>query len=206
MNREAKRKAKARQHINTTPLAQPPLAQEPPQPNIRHKLLVWRKAVYWLGEKSVWLFWNGVGLAGALALFFEFSPRIAVSPEQPIDPSDAFSAPFVIANDGYLSLRKISAICSLQDVQLGTFSIQGIAVMGSKTDFAADMLPGEKFTVKCRFRENVTTSDPLARADILIIIHYRLRLWPLERDRAFRFESVKTSDGSWRWLPQPVNK
>ena len=148
---------------------------------------------------------NGLTLLGAIALFFEFSPKIVVEPGQPLASSDAFSAPFIIANDGYLSLEKVSARCMLGRPEFeGHMEFQHINI-SSGSDVAPDISPGEKLTVRCRLREAVRVGA-LLKADIGIIVTYKTLLWPFERARAFRFESAPVSDGSWRWLPQPLSK
>lgn len=150
---------------------------------------------------------NGMALLAAIALFFEFSPKIAVSLDQPLDLSDAFSSPFMVANDGYLPLNEVSARCALNQVDFARNRFKNI-VVASHIDIAAEMLPGEKLTVKCRFRETigVADSDTFENADISIAIEYRLWFWPNKRQREFRFISAHASDGSWHWLPQPISK
>lgn len=158
----------------------------------------------------MWLFGTGLALVLTfVGLFYDFSPKIAVSPYQPLELSDAFSSPFMIANDGYLSLRDVSATCILSQVDFTGLALKQGSV-GSRIDIAAEMLPGEKLTVKCRFRENigVASSRTFENADISLLIDYRLRLWfwTFQKQRAFRFVSARASDGSWHWLPQPINK
>ncbi len=185
----------------------------PPQPNQEShqenncQPSLKRRMLSWILGRIGWLFVNGLALLGGVALFYDFAPKISVSAFPLLDASDAFSAPFVIANNGYLSIQHVSARCVLQKAEFEPhFSIEDVGVSTSRIDIAEKMLPGEQLTVKCRLRETIGRTPPLRNADIFIIIKFQPLLWYGTEQRQFRFNSAQNSDGSWQWLPQPTNK
>ena len=147
----------------------------------------------------------GIGLAliGGISAFYDLSPQISLSPLQLLDTGDPFSAPFFVANEGYLPIEDVSAKCEIKLAHLEGATVKETKVYDS-IDVARKILPGEKFTVKCRFREEIgmgSTKD----ADIAIAIAYQPFFIPIERHRKFRFVTARGSDGAWQWLPQPIN-
>lgn len=205
-NRAARRKVESPQHINTTQPTRPMPTQGEPQQNNCNSSRSTVVSLQWIGKGLGQFLVVGVTLLGAVTFLYDFSPKISVSPLQLIDPHDAFSAPFAVANDGYLSLNRTSSTCVLKIAKFETIQVIGVAVSQPQTDNTAEMGPGEKMTVKCRFRETIGVSEALKVADILISIEYKPWIWPATRKREFRFETARNSDGTWQWLPQPVSK
>lgn len=213
-NREARRKLEL-QPFNK---AQPVANSEQPQCHITFQsvtALIRRALKKWLdygctGMKYGWRVVTGlVPVLGAIALLFDYSPKISVSTEQPLNPSNAFTAPFIVGLDGYLPIFKVSSTCVVNISMENRINFRDIA-LGGGNDIADKMLPGERLSAKCRFQEAVITPAKLIRADIRIVIKYKSCLaWHLglnEAEKEFRFVSVAKSDGSWHWLPQPIGK
>lgn len=150
-----------------------------------------------------------VGIAAAIALYFDYSPKISVSADEPLNPSNAFTAPFIVGNDGYFAIRRVSSTCIVDITMTNRVTFRNVAV-GGLNDIADKMSPGERLSVGCRFQEHVGTSAQLIRADIRIAIKYKSYIKGLlvgfDEEREFRFVSAPKPDGSWRWLPQPVSK
>lgn len=161
--------------------------------------------------------WNvvfiyGFAFIGLITSFYEFSPKIAVSAYQTLDSDDAFSAPFIVSNDGYLSIRLASVSCRLNDVLFKGISFgsgSGNFYVTADIDVADSLAPSEKWTVKCRFPHVYTDKGPLSKtlesADIQISISYQPYGLPLKLNREFRFQTMKTADGAWHWLPYPIS-
>lgn len=67
-------------------------------------------------------FWGGVvvvaTLLGLLLAWFELGPKIQFEPDVPLDPSDVFTTPFKIANQGLLPLRSVQCRCIMNYVRL----------------------------------------------------------------------------------------
>ena len=203
MNRAARRKLKAPPHISPAPPPQPQAIQECHQSNKLQPVWTYSEILRQTGTVVRVVFVYGLAFLGGISVLYDFSPKISVSPYQLLDGSDPFSAPFIIANEGYLTLQNVSAICSLEDIQFqNKTQFNDFGVLG-RTDVAAIISPGEKMTVKCRLTETFSVPSKLATADILIVVKYS-SLW--ERTRSFRFVTAKGADGSWHWLPQPINK
>src|SRR6266516_1480865 len=58
-----------------------------------------------------------IGLISALVGIDSYvSSRISVLPESPTDPSDSFSTPFKISNDGWLTINDVQVACHYEKV------------------------------------------------------------------------------------------
>ena len=59
-----------------------------------------------------------IGVPGVIVGILQLLPRVSVVPQDPLDEHNPFLAPFVISNDGYVTLYDLQAICSPRYVQL----------------------------------------------------------------------------------------
>jgi hypothetical protein len=152
-----------------------------------------------------WKFGAGIVLAiaglilGALGL----QARPTVSLDQPLDPRDIFSSPFVISNDGALGLN---------DVDVYSYVVRAVDVNGNvNQNQAVDhyappakrLDAGEKRTVP--FRSVAHDPNPLVSADVALIVDFTPSYLPFwNKERAYRFTTVVQANGRPRFVPQPA--
>lgn len=154
-----------------------------------------------------------LGTLGSLATFYEifYLPPASVSFSAPLNPSDPFTTPFVISNDGYLSLREVQVACTMNDLKSGStdtnLELSNVTVsardqyLGDKSQEVRDIAPKGQATTTCDLPP-IAPITGISSADISIRVSYRLRLYPLRKEQSFRFLSVRGSDNRFRWIRQ----
>jgi hypothetical protein len=144
-----------------------------------------------------------LGFAITLLTLF---PRITVSNDAAIDPTDPFSTPFVVSNDGYLPLLSVRCWFYIKAVHL----THGSRIFESRvtTDewTTRRLLPTEKLSVYGG--KAVRAPGQLLDGDISIIVEYRPFLWPFTmRQISSRFRTLKgpAPDGRLYWTHRPLS-
>ena len=148
-------------------------------------------------------------IVGLLSLLFSvyvavvtvIFPNISVDAEDPLDPSDFLSAPFIVGNGGPLSIHDVRIECGLIEIVDATYVLfrsgPGKSTVVNPPIETRIMRRGEKKTVSCRSPQ---FPQPIS-ADISIEISYRPDWWFWSREQAFRFTGWRTADGTLRWAP-----
>jgi hypothetical protein len=166
----------------------------------------WRKHL--LSVKGIILFL--IGVPGLYIGILSALPRISVSPQSSLNPSDAFATRFVISNDGYLDLYEIKFACVLIEVDLVNGSKiltpgpYGDKLGGFTTNsMAADVIePTRKATIACPYPIPVA----ITKGDIIVSVSYRPEWLPFRRQTHVRFVTEKAADGNLNWFEQPMPK
>lgn len=141
----------------------------------------------------------------AWALFYDFSPKVSVSSAQALNPSDLFSTPFMLLNEGYLAIHDVEAECALNNVKYKNGSNIEQAITRGSLNGSKDIQPHEQMTFKCP-PHGIAFGSDLASADVSIIASFQPSFIPWRFHKEFRFVSEKSSDGYLHWFPQPKNK
>lgn len=164
------------------------------QKAIGHIQKSWKRILYILGIFAI--------MSGAMA----FLPKISVTPSEPLDPSNPFSAPFIISNEGVLPFHSVSYRVHIREVQ----SEDGAKVIVYKkgitvSDFLiSNINPGEKASTGIPFPFAFQT--PIKSADITFVVIYRPDWLPWHGEQRFRFGLAKKSNNSWTWLPRAMSE
>jgi hypothetical protein len=209
---KSKGRGRNRARGRRAPHRRPNRSQRSPKLNLLKKPLSFLPRV----KRPALLLWS---LIGAIALIFgvfvgyvQLAPRISVSASAPLNPSDPFSSPFVISNDGYLPIRNVQFLCRLSDVNAQppglNLSFENISVMGpdrflgDKSQKIRDIDPGGQATTKCNLSPLFPVM-PIENADIAITVVYQPAFYRSQKVKDFRFITVSGSDGQLRWVRQP---
>jgi hypothetical protein len=164
------KKKKQGQHIQST--IPPPLEQLQPQSS-QHDMLIrcpWISTL-WHYAKGIWsivgFLLQVAAIAAAVALYFQFSPNISISPERHFVTSDAFRVPFIISNNGHWNLDNVQSVCILNDVKFKGIDIRRSSV-STIEGHSERLSPGEGLTVRCEREALFSSSYPieLETADI----------------------------------------
>jgi hypothetical protein len=134
-------------------------------------------------------------------------PRITVTPSDPVDPTNALSTLFTIANSGFIPLRKVSAALGLGEIQpvgkpldsdVGFDSPGGLApVAWSNHSLDVD----DSYTIS---PFDIIHAYGDRQAAIQIVVQYNLWLLPRTFTRRFRFETRRQSNGKLYWYSIPA--
>ncbi len=145
-----------------------------------------------------------LAILGFLISLLTLFPRITVSNDAAIDPTDSFSTPFVVSNDGLLPLLSVRSLLYIKAVQLA----RGNQILNS--NFTMDewttriLLPAEKLTVYGG--RAVRAPGQLLDGDIFIIVQYRPFFWPFTvRQFSSRFRTLKGPDERLYWTHRPLS-
>jgi len=166
----------------------------------------------WLWKATIFFgFWLGI-LSGYISLL----PKISVVQNEQLDPSDPFSSPFIVSNDGPLPIENVRFRCGIGSVSYyGKVRVKGAENYGSSFMFAPDahgnlpvqnfgspeMNPGERSTIpSCNYPLPKDVSD----ADIGIVLEFRIGYTPFPSTRTFRFHTLPDANHGFHWYPYPL--
>lgn len=135
-----------------------------------------------------------------------FSSRLSVSVENALDPKNIFSTPFIISNDGYVSLYDVQIELGVGEMNSkNDRSLNKEPTFNSKLRFpnstAKELMPTEKLTYKVPIN-----SKSIKIADVAISISYRPEWGIWRKEDRFRFQTSRASDGQLYWMPNPLSK
>ena len=167
--------------------------------SLRHAVALLSRGVKtWTGSAIV----SVSALLGIASGWVALVPHVSVSQTQPLNVTDPFSTPFIVANEWPFDIYGVHFECY-------SFSVKTqYSEVGTKLGFVpmdvyyASMKPGERATVPCRFP--FTMQDPLQSADIAMIVTFKTAFWPLELHNDFRFQALRAGDKNLYWFPQPL--
>jgi hypothetical protein len=155
-------------------------------------------------------------IGGAVALLF-FVPRLSISPQAPVISSNAFTAPFLVSNDGFVSLYEVTATCAAKGVLYVDPNHPGKKLTleweggdehetgGILSPEVAHEIPATgRVAFHCGLVDLPISGEWVCSAHILLIVKYHAPLLPfIDRYRRQRFELVKDSASQIRWLEEP---
>jgi hypothetical protein len=155
-------------------------------------------------------------ILGIVTGYLALLPRISVSQNDQLDPSNTFSSPFIISNDGPLPIENVRFACGIIDVKhengpemIGDQNFGSrFFVMHDKEGKIAgfnlgspEMLPGERSTIpSCSY----PWLNPVEYANIGIVVEFRIGYTPFPGRRVFRFGTLKDAAGKLHWFPFPI--
>jgi len=163
-----------------------------------------------------------LGVPGLIVGILSLLPRLSVVAQDPLDDHNPFLAPFVISNDGILSLYNLQAFCFPVYVQLIGIDGKGgqivlrptpgyreedMATGMTSTSFVAKkLLPANKMTFPCNMvlPNDFRTNLAVGRADISYVVTYRAFGVPLTRHHVNHFSLSRDVNGRAHWLEEPL--
>jgi hypothetical protein len=140
-------------------------------------------------------------LSGILALI---NPSISISQTTPLNPTDPFSAFFIVSNDDTLTINSVSFDCVIHNLTSSELNVSDSDFEDHNYDL--DVLePGEKTSIKCPLDAAITFAVPpnYDNVDIVLAVRFRVAFLPWFEYRTYRFVIEHGSDGSLSWYPQP---
>ena len=146
-------------------------------------------------------------IVGFLATILNLSPKISLSPSPPLDPSDLFSTPFTVFNDGQFPVWNVKFTTLLNQVKNeGRVTWDNISVeIISPKPVASYLSQGDATTFSVPFRKFFGNVGAIDSADIEITINYQPfpMLW--YKEKPFRFVALKYLDGRLSWFRMPID-
>jgi hypothetical protein len=174
------------------------------------KAAVWRSRrawrISWRYLRATWKVFAFVVIviATVLGLYEVLLPRLSVSQIEPLNPSDPFTARLTIRNSGYFSVYNVEVKCVEHDVTTERrATMRGFTIIPGSDRSFAEIAPDQSATVYCPVSGVFAFESPVKKADMEFIFDYRPEYLFWRRTSRFRFVTVRTSDGTLRWIEQP---
>lgn len=152
-----------------------------------------------------------LGVVGTVVgLWIACWPHVYVYPSEDLDPNNPMFTPFVVRNEGYLTIRDVQFSCS--GGYLDRKGGPSIYFLGKYENSFKDVKqvsrvirPGEEASELLPLTR-IMKDMPLENADVAVVLEFQPWKWiPYTRKEKHRFE-VKRKGDRWHWCPQPVNK
>ena len=125
-----------------------------------------------------------------------------VSLESPLDPKNVMTTPVIISNNGMLALSDVDVICFEIHTEWEVHSEGSDNISERYEPPSGKLDPGEQKTVPLsqfnRARRRIVSSD------IAMIVTLKMAIAPFwEGRKAFRFKTVRQSNGDLRFVQEP---
>jgi len=133
---------------------------------------------------------------GAVAALLMFLPRLSVTVNDPVDPSNAMSASFTITNSGLIPLWDVGAVFVVRYISA---SPQGVSLTSAALNGTRFLRPdwlGHTLNLDDHF--TIAPSDLVSWAtegDVSVAVVYRPWILPIHCERTFRFITHRESNG-----------
>lgn len=145
-----------------------------------------------------------------LSMWVVVNPRVFVrSSGVALDPNNPAFTPFVVQNLGYLAIYNVTVKCSIKYLRLpGDIHVVGLGDYANRFSdpkhVASVIAPGEEYTILLPLTG--LEHNRIENADIAIVLSFKPRWWPWQREILHRFVTTQSKDGQWYWFQQPINK
>jgi hypothetical protein len=142
------------------------------------------------------------GLAGMIAFYFLFVPRVMIREPQVPDYGDPFEIPFVVANEGNFAIFDVHCECRIDAEGDRTEGRLKGNVPYSRVTIAK-IGAGEEVAYYCRPDKRFDAFKPYTNVHFAIHVRYRPRLlrWRRSTDKAVALEMLE--GGHRRWDIEP---
>jgi len=145
-----------------------------------------------------------------LSTWVVFNPRVFVHPSVALDSKNPAFTPFVVHNQGYLTIHDVKFSCSMKYLKLpGNITVIGLGDYTNRFSnpkhMANVIAPGEQYSELLPFTG--MEHNTFENADIAIVLTFKPIKWlPWTRETLHRFVATQGKDRQWHWLPEPINK
>jgi len=150
-------------------------------------------------------------VAAAIGIWSYVKPRVSVHTGVPLTPSNPVSTPFVIRNDGQLSIRDVKCSNSMKELVENDMGVTIIGLGDYSNRFsdlqqvARVIYPGEEYSIQLYFSK--LKHHQFGKMDIAIVISFRPIKWlSWHKESLHRFVTRLGEDGQWHWQPMPIKK
>ena len=150
-----------------------------------------------------------ITLLGTAAALFSMLPDISVSQPQPLNEANPFSVPFVISNDGPLTVNSLTFACVAMDIQVVQQTQAFTSGIRSETISLDKLAPKEKVSLPCTFRQvprswEISSLHPMIMGKIDIFLEYRPAFVFWNETQQYRFATFSDPNRKLHWEASPL--
>lgn len=156
-----------------------------------------------------------LGVIASVIALLALLPRPLVTPSDPVDPNNVFSAAFTIANTNFVPLDDVNVLLGVGEIVPSGASPALRPTPGFIPDFTSRLAFGawqhhvlemdDRYTVSLADSFDFGKTGP-RWADIAIIVSYKPWILPFHREKAFRFITRKQTNGQLYWFRCPLTR
>lgn len=147
--------------------------------------------------------WSAVGAIAVLTSLWFFYPRISIEPTEPLNPSNPFTVPFRVANQGNLPIYPLVTSCAIHAVRTSSMNMTN-GVMIPTERIIGRLGSGDADVATCPIQGNrgsaLSGGGALISADISVSVSFRQLVWPFRVDVSRRFATAPEVGGELRWI------
>jgi hypothetical protein len=133
-------------------------------------------------------------------------PRLSVTVNEPVDPSNAMSASFTITNSGFIPLWDVAAKLLVRYLSASAQGVTITSVGETGTRFTGPAWFAHRLNMDDHF--TLAPNDLVTRAtegDVSVVVVYRPWILPIRCVRTFRFVTHRESNGYNYWFAVPLS-
>lgn len=174
--------------------------QHPVSPQNKPSIL-WRAWAIFLATAAI---------AGFVQTVFAFLPNISVSASTPLDKNSSSylrTTPFIVSNDGILSIYSLEYSCFIRFAEFTHGGRMKDSLFRDANFDKKILRPNEKDNLPC-LPPHMIKGPPFAElidADIEVRISFRPSFILWRQEKYFRFATYKTNTSELQWLPKPID-
>lgn len=137
---------------------------------------------------------------GIVTGYLSLVPKISVSQNYPLNPSDLFSTPFIVSNDGPMAINRVQVSCEIGPSE--TAGISNLSLTQPALQNLGTMEPGERGTYPCGLPQSLIAGMEVP--DVVFVIKFRPNFVPWHLTRKFRFVRLRAMNGDMFWFPETL--
>jgi hypothetical protein len=126
-------------------------------------------------------------------------PKISVAPSYTLDPNNPLFTPFILINEGRLTIHSIAVSAYVIDVKTESNFEMDHIMTRIVDSFSPSLVSGKSTTIG--IPGNWGFLRPVSSATVEIVVYYRPSFWPSRLKQSFRFQMIKTASNERLWLP-----
>lgn len=166
-----------------------------------------------------------LGAIGFVAAVLSFCPRPTVDIGEPIDASDAYTAPITISNTNVIPLERVSLALGICELKIAPqITIKGTnnekCSRGNDARIQPDTWKNHHLGIDDKWRvlmqdaasNGRDTNMVFSGGDITFVVSFTPWPWAwlnieriFRREKEFRFKAVSDPDGKFRWFPKTID-
>ncbi len=150
----------------------------------------------------------------AIGYYYQYGPQISATRSGSLNPTDPFATEFTVKNESLLTVSRIRADCSLNNIEFTpplTPPMKVQQIVGVSTDNMSKLLSrGESMAIICLSNGFKFRDRKLIKGELLIEVSFQYLVLSktinLSMKQLFKFDGRMGADGNLQWMRQPLDK
>jgi hypothetical protein len=149
-------------------------------------------------------------LLGGVVAVLALLPRPVITPSDPVDIANPFSASFTVSNANFIPLYNVNVSLGIGQIVTYPRQIDPNFIPSFESRLTCQewcnhtLNMDERFTISIAKLLNLKSPARLNGGDIAIVVSYKPWISPFYRDKIFRFIAQKQTNGFFYWYSYPL--